>query len=393
MSGLKARVQADLKEYNRLLVYNLVKAQGPISRTDMARKLALSVPTVLKIIEYYSGLGLVAEAGEGDIALGRKPKLLSIRPDAALTVGAQYDGVHLSVGLVNLDGVLVASRRVQAPPDLQLLLGSLLPEEVESLLATHPVDRGRVHGLGLGVPGVVNSRAKKIMQAPLVGVADSVDYGYMTDDLTGRLGLPVHVVNDANAAALGELSARHGDGAGDLIFVELGRGVGAGIVLDGRLREGPGFGAGEIGYMLLDHGAVSTGIAGAGCGAAGGAVSVEAATRQSGAGWLETTMDMASLWSEMDGTGSVSDSTLRRVCEPLALALANLCIALDVREVVVGQAGAGGFGDGFIPYLDNKIRSVCPFDVSCRLSLAAEAGVVGAAGVARDEWLKLIAAG
>ncbi|MBU1080047.1 MAG: ROK family protein, partial [Spirochaetes bacterium] len=184
--------------------------------------------------------------------------------------------------------------------------------------------------------------------------------------------LPVRVANDANAAALGEVSARGAGCKGDLIFVELGRGVGAGLVLDGRLREGPGFGAGEIGYMVLDR---------AGASAAGGP------------GWLEAAMDLESFWSESDRDGRPSAAAVERVGGLLARGAANLCIALDVRTVVLGRAGREAFGPGLLAVLRRELATLCPMDVSCELSVAAEPGVSGAAGLALDEWMEGVCAG
>jgi predicted NBD/HSP70 family sugar kinase len=368
---MKARVPADLKEYNRMLVYRLVRSRGAISKAEIARGLGLSVPTVIKIVEYFRGLGILEDSGEGESALGRKPMLLRACATAAYAVGAEYDGVHLSVGLVDLAGNVLALRRSPAPPDLALLLGGLLADEVEALIRESGVQPGLVKGLGVGVPGVVHSGEHCISQSPLVGIDEKFDFGTLASILKARLGLRVHVANDANAAAIGELSARGTRSGGDLIFVELGRGVGAGLVLDGRLREGPGFSAGEIGYMVFDAGAQ------------------RAAT---GSGWLESSMNLPAFWAEVDGGGSPSRESLQRVCHFLALGLSNLCIALDVGNVVLGRAGKESFGPALLDCLRRELHRLCPMDISCEFSLAGEPGVSGAAGLASDEWIQAICA-
>jgi len=367
---MKARVAADLKEYNRMLVYRLVRSRGVVSKSEISRILGLSVPTVIKIVEYFSGLGILGNVGEGESALGRKPMLLSSCAKAAYAVGAEYDGVHLSVGLVDLSGSVTALRRSPAPPDLALLLGGLLADEVETLIKDSGVQPELVKGLGVGVPGVVHSRERYISQAPLVGIDEKFEFGALISGLKDRLGLPVHIANDANAAALGELTAR-GTASGDLIFVELGRGVGAGLILDGRLREGPGFSAGEIGYMVFDAGAP------------------RAAT---GPGWLESSMNLPAFWAEVDEGGSPGKESLHRVCHFLALGLSNLCIALDVGNVVLGRAGKESFGPALLDCLRRELHRLCPMEISCEFSLAGEPGVTGAAGLASDEWIKSICA-
>ncbi|HUW70250.1 MAG TPA: ROK family protein [bacterium] len=369
---MKARVAADLKQFNRMLVYRLVRSHGSISRTAIARQLGMSVPTVIKIFEYFSRLGIMNSDGEGSAALGRRPMLSSLRAEAAYAVGAEYDGVHLSVGLVDLLGNIRTLRRFPAPPDFRLLLGSLLAEKVRELVADSGIAAGMVKGLGVGVPGVVHLDGQFISQAPLVGVRERIGYGPLVSGLEQRLGMPVLVSNDANAAALGELAARGPRLRGDLIFVEIGRGVGAGLVLDGRLRQGPGSAAGEIGYMIFTR---------------------ESDRSGDGPGWLESSMDLGSFWSEIDQRGFPKPESIERVGRLLAMGIANLCIALDVRTVVLGRSGTEAFGDQLLDCMRLELRSLCPMDISCDFSEADEPGVSGAAGLALEAWLSDICAG
>ncbi len=356
---MKARVAADLKEFNRMLVYKLVRSEGSISKTEIAKRLGLSVPTVITIIEYFIGLGLMGNDGEALAALGRRPMMLSLRATSAYAVGAEYDGVHLRVGLVDLAGRIHSLRRSPAPPDLGLLLGKLLANEVQALIRESGLSAAYVKGLGVGVPGVVHPAERYISQAPLVGVKEKVEFGALVTRLEERLGLPVIVANDANAAALGELAVRGTGRRGDLIFVELGRGVGAGL-------------AGEIGYMIYDR------------------VIGHAAE---GPGWLESAMDLAAFWAEVDRDGKPSVFSIERVGKLLALGLANLCIALDIRSVVLGRTGNVSFEPALLACLRAEINRLCLFEVACDFSVAEEPGVSGAAGLALDAWLQGVCAG
>lgn len=369
---MKAHVASDLKIYNRMILYDLVKTEGEISKADISRRLKLSAPTVIKIVDYFSSLGLIGEAGEGEAPLGRKPMLLDFRPMAAYSIGAEFDGVHLNVGLVDLGGRIEFIRRSPAPPDLGLLFGNLLENEVDALVAESGVERDRIKGLGVGVPGVVHADDHFIGQAPLVGVDKTVDYAPLVSGLQSRLGLPVVVSNDANAAVLGELAARGGSCGGDLIFVELGRGVGAGLVLDGMLRQGPAFSAGEIGYMVLDR---------------------KAAAVYGGAGWLESAMDLDGFWAEIERKGAPSQEAIARVGSLLALGLANLCVALDVRTVVLGRAEKENFGPALLATVRDEIRRLCPMEIRCECPVDPDPGVAGVAGLALEAWLKTMFAG
>ena len=380
---MRAHIASDLKELNRSAIYSLIRAEGEISKAELSRLSGISAPTVIKIVDYFRSLGILSEAGEGVSSLGRKPQLLRFEPGSALAVGAEYDGVHLSVGLVDLAGALRGIRRSVAPPDLRELLGSRLAREAEALIADAGIERSRIKGIGIGVPGVVDPSRRSLRQAPLVGVEESEDCGPLLAALERELGFPALLENDANAAALGELAARASGAArapaasgvgegGDLVFVELGRGLGAGLVLDGRLRAGPRHGAGEIGYLVLGEGARG------------------ASAR---AGWLEERMDLGGFWDEVERSGSPSGASLDRVTSLLALALANICSALDLGRVVVGRAGEESFGEELLSRLRAELGRLCPLEVSCEAPLEPEPGVRGAASLAAAAWLKEAFAG
>lgn len=355
-----------------MLVYRLVRSNGSISRTAIARQLGMSVPTVIKIYEYFTRLGIMVSDGEGVAALGRRPILSSLRAEAAYAIGAEYDGVHLSIGLVDLLGNIRMLRRFPAPPDFCVLLGSLLAEKVGQLVADSDIAPGKIKGLGVGVPGVVHLDGQYISHAPLVGVQEGIGYGPLVSELEHAIGMPVIVSNDANAAALGELAARGPRLRGDLIFVEIGRGVGAGLVLDGRLRQGSESAAGEIGYMIFAR---------------------DLERGDDSPGWLESSMELGSFWSEIAQWGAPRPESIARVGRLLAMGIANLCIALDVRTVVLGRSGIEVFGDELLACLRAELRSLCPMNISCDFSVADEPGVSGAAGLALEAWLSDVCAG
>jgi Transcriptional regulator/sugar kinase len=369
---MRAYIASDLKELNRSAVFGLIREEGEISKAEISRRSGISAPTVIKIVDYFQELHIVSEAGEGVSALGRKPMLIRLEPGSALSVGVEYDGVHLSVGLVDLSGRPLRLRSTVAPPDLREILGSLLVREILALIELSGADRSQVRGVGIGVPGVVDPVRRAVSLAPLVGVEESVDCGPFLDALEEELGLPTLLENDANAAALGERAARGAGEGDDLVFVELGRGLGAGLVLGGKLRSGPRHAAGEIGYLVLER-------------------SLEAGKR--GGGWLERRMDLASFWAEAEAAGSPSEESLDRVASLLALGLANICTALDIDRVVVGRAGQESFGPELLAKLGRELAKICPAPISCEAPRSQEPGVTGAAVLAAEAWLKGVFAG
>ncbi len=367
-----AHVASDLKEMNRAAVYELLKAKGEISKAEVGRLSGISAPTVIKIVDYFREIGVASEAGALPSALGRKPVRIRFEPESSLSIGAQYDGVHLTVGLVDLGGRIHALRRSEASSNLRETVEGRLPREIKALFTESSLPWTRVHGIGIGVPAVIDRGKELIRFAPLAGLRESFNYRPILDRLGEELGFPVFIENDANAAALGEVAAR-GPGEGcDLVFIEMGRGLGAGLILDGRLRRGSRHSAGEIGYLALEGDRVAS---------------------LDEPGWLESRMDLDSFWNEVSRWGSPSEASLTRVVDLLALALSNICVSLDIGRVVVGQAGQEPFGPLLLERLAKALSKLCVLDVVCDAPRAPEPGVTGAAGVATEAWMAKAFAG
>jgi predicted NBD/HSP70 family sugar kinase len=367
-----AFVPSDIKFKNRETLFALIKGGSQISRAELARLSGISAPTVLKIIDYFSSLGLVKEAGEGTGSLGRRPQLLRFDPRASFALGAEYDGFNLAVGVVDLAGEIVSLVRRRASSDSLRLVASELEPAVDEALAEAGIGRARVVGLGLGLPGTVDASGRVLRFAPLVGIDRPVDLGLTLDEIEARLGFPILLENDANAAALGEFAARGMGEGGDLIFAVLGRGLGAGIVLDGKLRRGPRGFAGELGYLVFDP--------------AWSASNDEP-------GWLEKRIDLGSARSDYGDSSGPGREALERAASDLALGFASLAISLDVSVIVIGGSGRERFGPGFMPLLQSALSRLSILELAAEEPLAPEPGVSGAAGLAVDRWMRSLFAG
>jgi len=375
-------VPSDLKEKNRATVYCLLKSRRGMSKAEIARESGISPPTVQRIVEYFAGLGLVrvdeggAEAEEGGApitaSVGRRPRPLWLDPNAAFAIGAEYDGVHLSVGVVDLSGELHSLVRRKAPPEALTVITEVIEAAADEALAAAGIMRKSVVGLGLGLPGTVDPVGRTLSFAPLVGITDSVDFGPRVEELEARLGFPLVLENDANAAALGEYAARSLGPDGDLLFAVLGRGIGAGLILNGHLRKGPRSFAGEIGYLAFD---------------ASWKASMDAP------GWLEEKSDLAAFWNEAERAVGPSRVALERVADHIGVALADICIALDLSRVVIGMANRESSGKELLRLIGERLSRLSVLDISCEAPVAQEPGVSGAAGLALDLWLQGVYAG
>lgn len=232
------------KLHNSRLVLKTIYEHPHCSRADVARVTHLTRPTVSALVAELIDEGLVQEMGVGESAGGKPPQQLAVVDDARLLLCADVSGQQWRGALVNLRGVPVL--RTTATPngatgdEAQTLLWQMLDQ-----LRT-AADRPLL-GLTVGAPGLIDPARGVVRHAVNLGWQDYP----LGERLQARYGLPTHVINDSHAAALAEFTFGAGRGVRHLIVIRVGRGVGAGIVLDGKPLYGDGFGAGEIGHVVV----------------------------------------------------------------------------------------------------------------------------------------------
>ena len=160
-------------------------------------------------------------------------------------VGVDVGGTKIEAALVSPDGEIVASRRIPARRG-----GDRLVDDVTAIVRDVAGDRlAGVRAVGIGTPGQVDSAAGRIANVVNLGI-DTLELGPL---VSGRLGVPVHVDNDVNAAALGAARSVVGsDLTGTIAFLNFGTGLAAGILIDGELQHGFSGAAGEIGHIPVD---------------------------------------------------------------------------------------------------------------------------------------------
>lgn len=237
------------RAHNQGLVLHTLFDHGPVSRADVARMTGLTRTTVSDVVAEFLRDGLAAEVGRGASSGGKAPILLRVVEDARSIVGVDL-GEHAFTGaVVNLRGEIqqTASTPIdgsdgdRALDALHRLLDRLTREAGDRLL-----------GIGVGTPGLVEADTGTIRWAVNLDWQD-LPLGQLLRD---RYGVPAYVANDSRAAALGEHLFADAPGARNLVAIKVGLGIGAGIVLDGELFHGDGWGAGEIGHTtFVDDGA------------------------------------------------------------------------------------------------------------------------------------------
>jgi glucokinase len=236
---------------HRQRIFDVVRKFGPISRAELAKRTRLSPPTVSAIVEdLVGGVNLLQEVGVGVASRGRPPMMLSSNAEYGYLVGVDIGSQTLRVALADLDGRVLARHREKTEADSREGVLQQIERGIELVFTQANRDLAKLFAVGVGAPGMTNVNEGRVIEAAhLRGWVDVP----LRDRLQGRFNAPVRVDNDANMAALGERwqgSARDID---DFVFIAIGAGVGAGVVVGGRLHRGHHWYAGEISRMNLDH--------------------------------------------------------------------------------------------------------------------------------------------
>jgi predicted NBD/HSP70 family sugar kinase/biotin operon repressor len=242
-----------LRESNRLRVIQTLQILGVTSRADVARRTGLSRSTVSTIVAALQAEGIVVDRdadGRASAGGGRPPAPISLYPAAGLALGVDFGKRHLAVALADLSHELLAEERREMPDDYDATTGMARAAElVELVLDAAGADRERVLGVGMGLPGPVHRSGVVGSSAILPGWAGT----HAAERMSDLIGLPVWLRNDANLGALAEATWGAGRGSSAVVYLKLATGIGAGIVVDGRLFGGAGGTAGEIGHTSLDE--------------------------------------------------------------------------------------------------------------------------------------------
>lgn len=242
-----------LRDRNRRRVLEILRTQGGTTQADIARATGLSRTTVSTLIAELKDAGLIIhiDAKPGAARGGRPGVQVALRDPGQVVVGIDFGHSHVGVAVADLGHTVLAERRAELDVNRQAVealdgAARLFAE----VLARAGVDSKRVIGAGIGIPGPVDRAHGTAGSATIlpgwVGLR-------IASEMERRLGVPVQIENDANLGALAELTWGAGRDCSNFAYIKAATGIGAGIVIDGRLLRGATGTAGEIGHTTLDE--------------------------------------------------------------------------------------------------------------------------------------------
>ena len=346
-----------------------------MSRAGIARATGLSKPTVSALIADMESAGLVRISDESPSSgsIGRPAALYELVPTARHSVVADIGATKILVGVADLFGNLVAEQELTTGPDARAALESVTTAASEML---RNIDGG-CHAMCVGVPGIYRPDYDRVEQALNLPGFDNLALGaYLSERFDAR----VHVENDVNLAALGELTRMGEEQAdGDFAAISVGTGIGLGMVVGGDLYRGGTGSAGELGSLLLSP--PEPGEAPVTLEDVASAPSIRKrfgrAIEDGHGSGLDASADVPDIFAAAATGDPAASAVLDEVAAAMALAVSHLCLIADPTRVVFG--GGVGANPVFVDAVRGRLSQLVASPPELAAStLGRQAALVGA---------------
>ena len=303
-------------------------------KQDLARALGLSMPTVYRSVNELMDMGLVAYSGQQRATGGRSASGLAIVPRARLAVGVSITDDRLRLTAADLRLRQLAYKNVPFVPGPDL--GEPLARELEAFLDENDVDRFRLLGVGVSIPGILSADKRQLLFAPTLGLRDTSLGG-----LYARIPYPLYVDNDANCGGSAEWFIR--DHQPNMAYLSLEGGVGGAILIDNALYTGQTRRSGEFGHMCVEPGGLKCS-----CGRSGCLEAYCSVRRIHDEGY-----SLPEFFSRIQASDPVCGAVWGDMLRHLAIGVNNIHMALDC-DVVLGGYLAG-YLESWFPLLQRFV--------------------------------------
>lgn len=366
---MKKATRQQIKTHNNRLILKSIYDNPEISRADIARLTGLTRTTVSDVVSDLMTDGLVEEVAVGPSAGGKPPILLNVIDDSRTMIGIDLANSEFRGAIVNLRGQI--KQRVSLPikeQDGEAAL-DLVYQVIDSLLPEQPI-----LGIGIGTPGLMDAHKGVVHNAVNLNWKNLP----LRDLLQQRYGLPVYIANDSQVAALAEHTFGGSKDAdtSNLVVIKVGRGIGAGLIINRQLYYGDGFGAGEIGHVVVVENGDLCRCGNRGC--LETVASSRAMVRLAQERFAESHLDQFAARPEAITTNTLvqayeaGDATVEAIVRQaggyLATAVANLVGILNIERIVIAGSTAR-FGEGLIAPIRERLDHLTLSALAARTDL------------------------
>lgn len=239
-----------VKKMNRINVLNIIRGTQCISRQQLAKLTGLTPAAISGMVRELLEMEYIRETGIGKSSGGRRPVKLQFNPEAGYAVGAEIRRKSTTIGIVNLQGKPVLMKEIQIDMSNPEAGISLMVKNIEELIGESGIPKDKILAAGFAVPGLLDVRTKIVKRSPNLG-EQWTDFPVQASLEKYFNNIPLFIEHNSNAAALAEHTLGKGKNNRSLVYINLGEGFSAGIIIDGKIVYGCNGHAGEIGHLVI----------------------------------------------------------------------------------------------------------------------------------------------
>lgn len=238
-----------IKELNKALVVNTILNFGPISRTKISDITDLGLSTVSNIVADLIRKDLIYETGEEESSGGRRPILLEFNCNDRFVLGIKIGLDGIVIGLINMKSQILDKIFASSPVNQsEEVVFEVLIKAIEDLISKNKINTDKIIGCGIGVSGFVHKKEGVLASSKILGWSKI----RFKEFLEQKFNFPVFVDKDVNTLTLAEKRFGAGKEIKNFVCITIGKGIGAGIVINGDIYHGSNGGAGDFGHIVID---------------------------------------------------------------------------------------------------------------------------------------------
>lgn len=342
---------SNIREANIKQIIKIFRLSSELmSRAEISRKISLSAPSVSSIISNLIDANILFERQEGRSSSsgGRRPIMLELNKDCGFIIGVYIKYEELIIVLVNYKGEIVDKDEINYFKEFNSSCEQILINSIEVLLKNNDVEKEKILSIGVAIPGVFDNEDKVIKFAPNIKTWENMP---IKEELKNAFDCEVIVENAVNTAVLGEKLKGKINGKENAIYIKIDKGIGAGVLINGKLYEGFKNLAGEIGFMvstedmLLDkeseYGSLEK------------SYSIKAICEQANDFFPEENIDFSKIVEKANEGDEKINKLLDNASTKIALTIANIICVISPEIVVIG-----GMFNEIAPIFINKINNI-----------------------------------
>lgn len=372
---------SEMRQINRKALFDIVRKKREVTRLELQQITGFSSPFIMEISNDFIEKNILVLTGKKTGAIGRRPFTMVFNPNVFLSIGIELAGNYIYAGIVNLDGQVTYQTRQLIEGDDEF---AAIQKCIERLVRTGDSVGIHCDAIGIALPGSVGEDENGIysIRSLWEGEADSGSVNVtnagssrktyiskMLEEIRERYHIPVYFENDVNARAIGEhyLRQMQNNAPNDLIFIAYTEfGLGAGIVIDGKLRKGQHSLAGAIGNMVSD-------------------VNDQVVRHRKGA--LEERTSRKSIRQKFGvelEKGKVPPEVIEYIASTISPFIADILNILDFEQVAIGGGLCDICGDELVEKIRGHVERQTLSECHVEKTLTEYSGVVGSALMASN---------